>query len=586
MSTLYDQIFLRFDFQPNKEQAVTFTKPLDIITTWKLEHVLDCFHKAELALQAGYYIAGYVSYEAAYGIHDACKIDHISPSMPLLWFGVFHESASHFDRETTNYTVQQWKLAETKENYSVTFTNIIEKMRKNDVEQINYTVPFYTQFSGDSYAYYKDLTRNQQGSYSAYLHIGNEQILSISPELFFHLNDHTITVKPMKGTIHRGKTYEEDVQLKHWLATSQKNKLENEMITNLMKEELSSIVESASIRIIDPFKIEQYPTVYQMTTTIEGTLKHELSITDIFKALFPPSSICGVPKRKAIELIQQFESYPRDVYCGAIGYMTPNRKALFNVPIRTVTIDRTKNIAKFGAGGAITLYSDASEEYAEILTKAKFLQIPESFQLLETFGLVDGEYIAFHEHIKRLKNSATYFNFQIDLPAIRKQLLYIKQNYQKGDWRIRLVVDKTGKFSVEINELKETKNCVVQLAKRPIDKNNIFHYHKTTNRTIYEEHLKEADKVFDVLLWNDQNEITEFTIGNAVVELEGKLYTPPVHCGLLAGTFREKLLKEGVVEERIIYVDELKACSNIYLINSVRQWIPVKLQNKKGTLIK
>src|SRR5690606_11252589 len=139
---------------------------------------------------------------------------------------------------------------------------------------------------------------------------------------------------------------------------------------------------------------------------------------------------------------------------------------------------------------------------------------------------------------------------------IRKQLLYIKQNYQKGDWRIRLVVDKTGKFSVEINELKETKNCVVQLAKRPIDKNNIFHYHKTTNRTIYEEHLKEADKVFDVLLWNDQNEITEFTIGNAVVELEGKLYTPPVHCGLLAGTFREKLLKEGVVEERIIYVDE------------------------------
>lgn len=578
MNTSYEQPFLHFDFHTDIGQPISFTQPIDIISTSRIDDVLNCFRDVENALDKGYYVAGYVSYEATYGIHSFENRYNFSKSTPLVWFGVFKDPCQKdLSNLKTTYEVDSWQLAETETTYQKKFKNIIEKMREKNIDQINYTLPFYTHFSGDSLAYYRDLRENQRGSFSAFLHIGNQQILSISPELFFQLDKETITVKPMKGTIHRGKTYEEDLQLKEWLASSHKNKSENEMVTKLMKKELANIVEPSSLRVTEPFKIEQYPTVYQMISTIQGKLREQIKITDIFKALFPSSSISGVPKQKAVQLIRQFENTTRDVYCGAIGYITPLRQAIFNVPIRTVIIDQSTNKAKFSAGGAITFYSNPTEEYAEILTKAKVLEIQQPFQLLETFGLKDGEFIVFHEHMKRLKNSALYFNFHIDISTICENLLSIKNNYRNGDYRVRLTVEKTGNYNIEISELNPADNRFVKLAKNPIDKNNIFHYHKTTNRFIYEKHMIDTNEVFDVLLWNEENEITEFTIGNVVVELDGKLYTPPVQCGLLPGTFREKLLKDSMIEERVINKDELKACSNIYLINSVRQWVKVEL---------
>lgn len=578
MNKVYEQPFLQFDFPSNIGQSVTFTKPIKIISTFHSQGVLSCFEKVEKALQNGYYIAGYVSYEACFGIHLDHLNEHITSSMPLVWFGVFKEPTTVQRNVQLTYNVGNWKVTETEAVYKEKFRTIIEKMRENDIDQINYTIPFHTRFFGDSYSYYEDLKQNQQGAYSAYLHIGKRQILSISPELFFELNDNTIKVKPMKGTIHRGKTYEEDLELKEWLATSSKNKNENEMVTNLMKKELEKIVHPSSICVTKPFHIEQYPTLFQMTSTIQGKLIESCTITDIFKSLFPSSSISGVPKHRAIQLIRQFETYPRDVYCGAIGFVTPELHSVFNVPIRTVIIDQSKNKAKFQAGGAITLYSNPTEEYAEILTKTKVLKIREPFQLLETIGLINGEFIAFEEHMKRLRNSAAYFNFTVDVSTICERLFSIKNEYCRGNWRIRLTVEKNGEYHIEVKELINADNrIVVTLAKEPIDKTNVFHYHKTTNRKMYESHREDAEEVFDVLLWNDQNELTEFTIGNVVVELNGKLYTPPVHCGLLPGTFREKLLKDGIIEEKVIHKDELNNCSKIFLINSVRQWVEVEL---------
>lgn len=575
MRILTNEPFLRFDFNGNPK---IFTQPIKIITTSQIEEVSHCLHLAENALQAGYYVAGYVSYEAIYALNRSLGMDvpH-PPTMPLIWFGVFQQFSKNMSHEKGSYEVSSWRLRETNQSYTETFNRMLEIMNEQKIEQINYSVPFFATFSGDGYAYYEQLKLNQKSSYSAFLQIDHQQILSLSPELFFHLHDDYITVKPMKGTIHRGKSYKEDMQLKLWLESSRKNRLENEMITKLMKEELFSITKEESVRIIDQYQVEKYPTVYQMTSTIQAKLNPHISSIDVLKTLFPCGSVTGIPKQKAIQYIAQFEKNARNVYCGAIGYMTPNGEAVFNVPIRTVIIDHVKGEAIFGSGGAITKHSNAEEEYKEIVTKAKVLQNHmEPFRLLETFGLRDGKTIVLEEHIERLINSAKYFDFQINEQKIREELRLIEDQYIEGNWRIRLVVDQFGYYEMDVQPLIDPDHFNVSLAKRPVQSDNIFLYHKTTNRKIYERHKLENKEAFDILLWNERGEITEFTIGNVVVEMDGTLYTPPIECGLLGGTFREKLLKEGKIYERVIHKDELHKCTNIYFINSVRGWIHVE----------
>lgn len=573
--------FLQFDFhqQTRGAEALCFYHPIHILKATKMCEVKDCLAKAEQASKDGFYVAGYISYEAWQAFLPT-KSHERSSNMPLLWFGVFDKAHGPNELDMTeDYHVDQWQMNQSKAAYNQAFHEIMAAIRSKHIAQINYTVTFKTNFSGNAFRFYHDLKAAQQSDFSAYLDTGDHHILSASPEMFYQQKGKQITVRPMKGTIHRGKTFSEDLANKMWLQRSEKNKYENKLTSDLMQDELKSIVHVDSLRVTNPFQVEKYPTVYQMTSTISGDLLPSVTFPKIIEALFPCGSIAGTPKRASMEVITALETNPRGVYCGAIGYLTPDNEAVFNVPIRTVVIDKETKRARYGAGGAITAQSKLEEEYNEILTKTEILHTRQpAFELLETFGLHKGTYLVYENHLKRLKESASYFDFTIDITAIENALADFRKSYPVGKWIVRLVAWKDGRFTTEINPLLPFETQNVRLAKAPIDRNNTLMYHKTTERSMYAVHRNDLNQdVCDALLWNSRHEVTEFTIGNIVVELNGKLVTPPITCGALPGTFRQQLLDEGTIEECVILIDDIKQCKHIWLINSVRKWIPVQM---------
>lgn len=565
---------LQFDFKTDdQKEPIIFKNPNKLITAYKAEDLPACWQAIDQAIDAGFYVAGYVTYEVAYSLFDI-QSKHDNETMPLLSFGVFDAPSKPEKHDFQAYELSEWQMTETKEMYEKNFQAVMDAIEADLTEQVNYTVNFTANFTGDSYHYYTTLKNAQKASYAAYLQMDKKEILSVSPELFFQIKDDTIKVKPMKGTIKRGRSFIEDEANRKSLRLSHKNRKENEIITELMMDELKQVADHDTIRVTEAFTVEKYPTVYQMTSTVEGKLTEEMNISHILQKLFPCGSISGAPKKATLELIHQIEASPRHIYCGAIGYITPKKEAIFNVPIRTVTIDKDTSIASYGAGGAITDQSNLEDEYDEVYTKTKVLSYVEKpFELLETFGLYDGEYLVFDEHIKRLKNSADYFAFPYDEVAILDALSDYQKQYPTGRYRVRLTLANDGEVKTEAAILTEANKKQVAFAKTPISADNRFLYHKTTNRSLYEAHQEAG--LFDTLLWNEAGQVTEFTIGNVVLEIDGKLYTPPVSVGLLAGTFREKLLKEAKITERVLYKEDFTKDRKVWLINSVRQWVEV-----------
>ena len=308
-------------------------------------------------------------------------------------------------------------------------------------------------------------------------------------------------------------------------------------------------------------------------------ISENIQLVDIFKALFPCGSITGAPKISTIEIISNLEKSPREVYCGAIGYITPNQEAIFNVPIRTVVVDQKTGKATYGVGGGITWDSTAEGEYHEVLAKASLLEEDRpDFQLLESLLLKDGEYFLLEEHLTRLKNSAKYFGISVDVENAQKTLHDLARKNSLGALKIRLLLDKNGELTIESQPITQLKTpLMVTLADEPLDKNNPFLYHKTTNRVIYSHFQKKYSHVFDVLLWNEDGELTEFTNGNIVLEIDGILWTPPINSGLLAGTYRERLIKEETIHEKVLTITDLRKSKKVWFINSVRKWLEVQV---------
>lgn len=571
---------LQFDFHVNgvEGQSLTFTNPLEIISTDNINEVNNCLNRVKLAINNGYYVAGYVSYEATYAFYKINRT--IDSDIPLLWFGVFNEPIQSVsdNKQGHHFSVGQWKMGVSKETYMNNVQNILQQIDDGLTDQVNYTLPFYTTFTGDTCSFYSQLKRAQQAKFNANLQFEHFDIISVSPEKFFSIEQDIITVRPMKGTVERGLSFKSDQARLHWLQDSEKDKLENDLIADLMFDELDQIAHH--ITYADRYRIEKYPTVYQMTTALKGILKENIHPVDVLTTLFPCGSITGVPKQKTIDIIAEIETVNRGVYCGTIGYFTPNREAIFNVAIRTVTVDKNNNTASYYAGGAITKHSTATGEYAELLAKTEVLKHTEpTFNLLETILLKDGKFILEEKHCRRLKQSAQYFNFTFDERKLKQVLHDLQQIYDCDSWRIRLLLSKNGAISTEVFPLANLDNFDVILAEEPINKNDVFHYHKTTERAMFDIHLKQLkSEHLDVLLWNENREITEFSIGNVVVKTDGRLVTPKVQCGLLPGTFREQLIEDGVIEEDIITLDDLPNIEKMWFINSVRGWLEVSLQ--------
>lgn len=575
-----NSIFLLFEFANEQgiKQPVFFSEPIQIIVAYNQDEVLMKLSEVQNAVDSGYYAAGYVSYEAAPAFDEAYKVKS-QTKMPLLWFGIFEKPMPFEKQRIGTFHLTDWKRQTSEEQYEEGFKRIKTEIKQGNTYQVNYTLRLQSQFSGDDFAFYQQLAKAQNSNYSAYLNTGRFHILSASPELFFHWEDNMITTKPMKGTVKRGLDLVQDVDQANWLANSAKNQAENVMIVDLLRNDVSVIAEQGAVHVPSLFQIEKYPTVWQMTSTVKAKTKQETTVTDIFKALFPCGSITGAPKIKTMDIITNVENSPREVYCGAIGYITPNREAIFNVPIRTVWIDSETGQAEYGAGGGITWESQLTEEYAEAFLKAKLLTVvrPE-FHLLESLRLENGDYYLLNLHLERLRKAAEYFDFPISEQEVVHKLEEFAEQHPIGIYKVRLLVTKLEKIEISGQILTEMNLPVsVKLANSPIASNHPFIYFKTTNRTMYETFQKQYKDFFDVLLWNEQGEITEFTNGNIVIKMNGKFYTPPIACGLLAGTFREELLMNKKIEEKIITKDQLINAEEIWFINSVRKWIKVEL---------
>ncbi|KQU25651.1 aminobenzoate synthetase [Bacillus sp. Leaf13] len=571
-------LLFHFTDKQDVKKPLYFTEPKEVFIAHTLQDVLPQFQKVQAAIEQGNYAAGYVSYEAAPAFEKSFKVKE-GAKMPLLWFGIFEKPEEFPGKITGSFQLNDWESETDSHTYNSGFQTIKAEIEKGNTYQVNYTMRLQSMFEGDDFAFYDRLKRAQRSNYSAYLNIGTHRILSASPELFFRWEDGQLITRPMKGTVKRGVTVKTDQANADWLACSEKNQAENLMIVDLLRNDLGMSAEQGSVQVPKLKEIEKYPTVWQMTSTITAKTKPKTTIIDIFKALFPCGSITGAPKIKTMEIITELENSPREVYCGAIGFITPECEAVFNVPIRTVVIEKETGKAEYGVGGGITWDSVLLEEYDEAFLKAKLLSEERpTYQLLESIKLEDGQYFLLDEHIDRMMQSAGYFDYQFSETELRNKLQKYADSQNDSMQKVRVLLFENGDFEVsgQIIKTMEAEISAI-IAESPISTENPFLYHKTTNREVYEKFQTRHPEFYDVLLWNEQGYITEFTNGNVVVKINGDLFTPPVESGLLAGTFRQELLRKKEIKEKLITKADLHNAEEVWFINSVRRGLKVNL---------
>lgn len=558
-----------------------FSNPAKVLRAERVEEVLPMLCEAE---ESGLFAAGFVSYEAAPAFDSALKT-HVADGFPLLCLGLFPAPELLDDLEGMGeYELGPLTPSVSKDKFIAAIGEIKERIAAGATYQVNYTYRLNADFSGDAWAFFCNLVHSQKTEYAAFVDTGDLQICSASPELFFSLNDGRIVARPMKGTARRGRTFAEDGQQAEALRHSEKDRAENIMIVDMIRNDIGRVATPGSVVTVSTYDVEKYPTVWQMTSTVQGMVEPRMEanghecVTDVLKALFPCASITGAPKAKTMEIIRGLEASPRKIYTGAIGFMTPQGEACFNVAIRTALIDRKVGRLEFGVGGGIVWDSDAEAEYEETLTKARVLTQPRpDFQLLETMlWEPEGGILLLDEHLQRLGKSAAYFDVPLDVCAVLQCL----ENLGGERLRVRLLVSRDGRSEVQTFPLARDGNDApvrLALAKDPIDSQDVFLFHKTTHRAVYEAAKATKPDCDDVILWNERGEVTESTTCNIVIRKDGRLVTPPVECGLLAGTFRGHLLKTGEIEESIVSIKDLKSAEEIFLINSVRKWRPATL---------
>ncbi len=565
----------RFEFS-STGQPVVCAHPVELLVARRVDEVAGVMAAAERALHDGFHIAGWVAYEAA-AAFDAALTTQPPGAVPLVCFGVFREMTSAAPlAPTTLADAPVWTPSLSREAHAAGIAAIREAIADGDTYQINYTFRLQSEWGADVEALYAHLAASAQAPYAALIETDEWSVLSLSPELFFERDGDRLTTKPMKGTAPRGRWPEEDRGLGEALRESAKNRAENVMIVDLCRNDVTRVCEVGSVQATSVFDVQRYPTVWQMVSTVEGRLRPETGLADIFTALFPAGSITGAPKSSSMRLIAELEHAPRGLYCGAIGHASPDGRATFNVAIRTMTVHTPTGRAEYGVGGGITWDSTAPDEHAEAMQKAACLEVRPPFSLIETLRHEDGHYVRLDEHLARMKASADYFGMSFDEEAVRSACAETP-----GRGRVRLELAPDGAFSVTARALDETPSAPTwALASSSVDSSNRWLFHKTTRRDVYDRHRAEHPDVFDVLLWNERRELTEFTRGNVVLELDGRLVTPARHSGLLAGVFRQVLLERAEIAEAVVTLDDLSRATRLWFINSVRGWVALPTNSR------
>jgi len=570
----------------NDSRSFLFKNCVETITADNITDVIPAMKRIEKLVEQGFHAAGYVGYEAGAAFNKDLPVSRFSNALPLLLFGIFKQREEIKKENATEYLSAPFCIGKpvfsvSQEQFTSAVKTIKQYIANGDTYQVNYTIRARFPFSGDPTTIYRHICNNQRSEYCTCINIGAIQILSASPELFFSLKDSIITMKPMKGTMGRHLTADGDNEHREKLKNSEKERAENLMIVDLVRNDLGMIAETGSVQVTSLFDVETYPTVHQMTSTVQATLKKEIGITDVFSALFPCGSVTGAPKRRTMEIIDNLESDPREVYCGAIGYISPAREAVFSVAIRTAVLDHTQHRCTLGIGGGITWDSDPLAEFNEAISKSAFMTrtVPD-FELIESLRHDTAGYLLLEQHLKRLYDSARYFDFRFDRYTIEEKLKEISSTLNIAS-KVRIVLHKSGEVTITSERLpKSCRDNVtwISVSRMLQDQENQFLYHKTTNRQLYDDERKKHPDCYDTIFLNRHGEITEGSYNSIVISIDGKLLTPALGCGLLPGVLRQELLTVGAISEAVLTLKELQSAEKIWLVNSVRGWQECKMK--------
>ncbi len=542
-----------------------FSDAVEVVQARQLQDVEAALQRVEALTDKGLTAVGYVAYEAATAFDASLPCQQTT--LPLLKFALFERGESWTPHGTETTAI---RLAPElgKADYVGAITAIKQHLAAGDSYQVNFTQRLCGICPADPEPLFARLVQQQPTDYGLYMADSEIAILSVSPELFFSLDGHNIRMQPMKGTRPRGPCAETDRQFYQELISSEKERAENLMIVDMIRNDLGRIAVPGSVKASRLFEILQLPTVWQQVSTVSA--QTDADLLTLFRALFPSASITGAPKRQTMAIIKQLERSARGVYTGALGVIRPARQMLFNVGIRTLVLDTRTRHAEYGIGSGIVWDSRADAEWHETRFKARVIeQGQEDFKLLETLAFKPGQGIVLLEqHLKRLQRSAAFFGFHFDSSRIRQLLEDLQSDVPL---RLRLLMNRDGHPDLQQQALPEPgKEPLLKLARSPVNSRDNYLRHKTTCRQVYEDMKAAVADCDDVILWNERGELTETTICNLFLRIDGDLLTPALACGLLPGTWRESMLAKGEAREAILYKSDLARAQEVLLANSVR----------------
>jgi para-aminobenzoate synthetase / 4-amino-4-deoxychorismate lyase len=588
--------------------SALYSEAVEIVRADTVAEVPRALERLEGARARGLHAAGYFAYELGYVLEP--RLAHLMPekrSVPLLWFGLFNAprtlasadveawlARQPHDKPTLHDISHSW----TGPAYEARFAKAAEYIRAGDIYQMNLTLRARFRLEGSPVALYRELRQKQRVAYGGIIETGDLTILSASPELFIEQSGRAVSTRPMKGTSPRGATEEEDAEARRVLATDVKQRAENLMIVDLMRNDLGRISDIGSVHVTDLFTVETFKTLHQMTSGVSATVTQGTSLAHLLEAIFPPGSVTGAPKIRAMELIAELEDSPRGVYCGAIGRISPDGHALFNVAIRTPVFFPDGH-GEMGIGSGVVADSEGAREYAECLLKMKFLTDKvHRFELIETLlfdpaqdvkdggapdGNAKGGFWLLERHLARLARSARHFGFRCDVAKVRAALDASVAHQRDCRLRVRLLLHEDGKVTITTAAMPAPPaDTMIGYVVSPtrLRSAELFLAHKTTERTLYDrewQHYHDAAGADEVIYLNERGELAEGSRTNIFVERDGRLLTPPLSAGALPGVLRSELLESGRAIEQTLMLDDLSGGATVYLGNSVRGLQPARM---------
>lgn len=556
---------------------LAFGAPRAVIEAREPGEVVPALRAVEAAARGGRWAVGAIAAEAAPAFDPALRVRGGDASgRPLVWFGLHDGPLGAPPAAAAGEASLHGLRPELEEReHAAAVARLRAAIAAGVAYQVNLTLRWRGRFEGEPLALYQRLRRAQGGGQTVFLRLPGRALVSASPELFLARDGTTVATRPMKGTARRGRWEEEDEAVRAALLASAKDRAENVMIVDLLRNDLGRVAELGGVRVGCLLEAERYRTVWQLTSTVEAAVPRETTLAALLSATFPCGSVTGAPKASAMGLIAAEERSPRGFYCGAAGAVAPGGDARLNVAIRTVELDLAAGTATYGTGGGVTWGSDARAEWEEALAKAAVLQVdPEPPTLLETLRVEGGRIALLDRHLARLASSARHHGIAVDLAAVRRMLESLQ-----GDARVRLLVPPLGAPRLERGPLPPAPTGPVRVAfaRRPVDSRDPALFHKTVRRAPYDERRAERPDCFDVLLTNEHGRATELGTGSLVAELDGLRFTPPLGEGLLPGVARAELLARGIVRERPLSRADVERAARLWLANAVRGLMECRL---------